>query len=357
MKENNNIEDLFKEAFDNYELDPGDQMWSNIQSQIPSVPAAEIGAKAAASAAKAGSSWITTVIVGGSIGLISVAGYFYFENKAEKLQQKPQKEEIISQPENDGQNEPSAFDAEGQLDDSAIEAAPEESRSSKSDANLSETGKTEVNSAQRASAIDQSQSTERLTETSTDEATIESEAALNGTNETSSEQLPPTADQVVGSEIQDNTTTNTPIGTNPVQEGTDAESTEGEESKNADSSEQLEKSNGTDGSVTPPLKDHEVDETPSMIEAYQPDNAFSPNHDGVNDIFQADVSEMGVDAIEMYVYDRAGNLIHSWNEFHGYWDGKGRNGNNAPEGMYPYVLILKKDGKEYPKRGLVTLTR
>ena len=39
VKKSDNIEELFKETFDNFEVDPGDQLWANIKSDLPVDPA------------------------------------------------------------------------------------------------------------------------------------------------------------------------------------------------------------------------------------------------------------------------------------------------------------------------------
>lgn len=72
---------------------------------------------------------------------------------------------------------------------------------------------------------------------------------------------------------------------------------------------------------------------PSSISFYIP-NAFTPDGDGVNDIFAPSV--VGHKSIDMYVYNRRGDVIS--NNPDG-WDGKYK-GNTCPEGVYLYIVHI-----------------
>ncbi len=85
-------------------------------------------------------------------------------------------------------------------------------------------------------------------------------------------------------------------------------------------------------------------------------NAFTPNGDGVNDLWliQAD----GTEQVEISIYDRWGSLLYlSQNPNEG-WNGKDQNGNPLSEGVYIYVVKVKfLNGKEVTRAGSVTLIR
>lgn len=71
-------------------------------------------------------------------------------------------------------------------------------------------------------------------------------------------------------------------------------------------------------------------------------NAFSPNGDGINDVWNIEPLELFDDS-ETQVYNRYGQLVY---QSHGYgkpWDGT-RNGKHLPAGIYYYAINLK-DGK------------
>lgn len=66
-------------------------------------------------------------------------------------------------------------------------------------------------------------------------------------------------------------------------------------------------------------------------------NIFTPNNDGVNDLFlPADIA--GIDKYEIKIYDRWGNLVYESQTFEG-WNGLTRIGNNpASEGQYFFTV-------------------
>lgn len=79
-------------------------------------------------------------------------------------------------------------------------------------------------------------------------------------------------------------------------------------------------------------------------------NAFTPNHDGLNDVFKPKPLP-GIAHYSLYIYNRWGSLIFESHDINKGWDGAG-----APAGDYVWVVYLKKyEGKEYHKQGTVTV--
>jgi gliding motility-associated-like protein len=68
--------------------------------------------------------------------------------------------------------------------------------------------------------------------------------------------------------------------------------------------------------------------------------AFTPNADGVNDIFRA-IGNSGCSEFEIFIYNRWGEMIFESKNIEKGWDGK-YNGNNVPSDVYCY-LIRKND--------------
>jgi gliding motility-associated-like protein len=86
-------------------------------------------------------------------------------------------------------------------------------------------------------------------------------------------------------------------------------------------------------------------------------NAFSPNEDFINDTFFPKTH--GIEAFEMLIFDRWGNLIFQSISLNNHWDGKANNGKEmAQEDVYVYVIKATDIFHQVHKyRGTVTLVR
>jgi gliding motility-associated-like protein len=85
-------------------------------------------------------------------------------------------------------------------------------------------------------------------------------------------------------------------------------------------------------------------------------NVFTPNNDGSNDFFL--VSTEGIEALDVKIYDRWGVLMAELTSPQQGWNGKAKNGKDAVDGTYYYVLGAKgSDLKEYKASGFFTLIR
>jgi gliding motility-associated-like protein len=85
-------------------------------------------------------------------------------------------------------------------------------------------------------------------------------------------------------------------------------------------------------------------------------NAFSPNDDGRNDVYQPKEYQSLVE-FHAYIFNRWGQKLYEWDNPATGWDGK-YNGTPVKEGVY-YVLIKARgaDGVEYNIRKDVNLLR
>lgn len=95
----------------------------------------------------------------------------------------------------------------------------------------------------------------------------------------------------------------------------------------------------------------------SEYELYIP-NVFSPNDDGVNDLFQVFGSENFIDILSMRIYDRWGNQVYEQTEGEVFsWNGK-RNREEVRTGVYLYALeILLNDGTRKMLSGDISIVR
>lgn len=82
-------------------------------------------------------------------------------------------------------------------------------------------------------------------------------------------------------------------------------------------------------------------------------NAFSPNDDGVNDVWK--VGYRSLLSFKCWIFDRYGNQIHYFDDPNSGWDGKYR-GKTVKSGVYYYVIeATGSDGKKYKKGGDINI--
>lgn len=86
-------------------------------------------------------------------------------------------------------------------------------------------------------------------------------------------------------------------------------------------------------------------------------NVFTPNEDGVNDLFKPIAK--GIVTMHGKVYNRWGALVGEWEGINGYWDGYSViAGIKVAEGTYFYEIVAEGyDGKMYDEKGKVQLFR
>ena len=85
-------------------------------------------------------------------------------------------------------------------------------------------------------------------------------------------------------------------------------------------------------------------------------NAFTPDGDGKNDVFQPKGVGMIEDNYKMYIFDRWGEIIFTSDNFRKGWDGKVKgSGAIAEEGVYVYkLLVMDMNGTTHEYIGHVT---
>ncbi len=99
-----------------------------------------------------------------------------------------------------------------------------------------------------------------------------------------------------------------------------------------------------------------IEPGPCCQELFLP-TAFSPNGDGLNDVFRV-ITTAGVDLIQFDIYNRWGNLVWQTFKYNDEWNGIYQ-GADAVPGAYYYIYRYRciTDGKEYIRKGDITLIR
>ncbi|MCF0236733.1 MAG: gliding motility-associated C-terminal domain-containing protein [Bacteroidaceae bacterium] len=86
-------------------------------------------------------------------------------------------------------------------------------------------------------------------------------------------------------------------------------------------------------------------------------NAFTPNGDGVNDVFRVKEGYQSLVSFRALVVNRGGKKVAEWTDPADGWDGR-QAGGEAPDGAYYLVIDAKgADGREYKVRKTINLLR
>ena len=89
-------------------------------------------------------------------------------------------------------------------------------------------------------------------------------------------------------------------------------------------------------------------------------NAFTPNGDGINDVFKVKEGYESIVEFKASVFSRSGKKIYEWTDPADGWDGtmNGQGGHDAPDGAY-YLVIKARgaDGLKYNYKKTINLLR
>jgi gliding motility-associated-like protein len=85
-------------------------------------------------------------------------------------------------------------------------------------------------------------------------------------------------------------------------------------------------------------------------------NIFSPNGDGVNDVFT--INSKGLRTMDGEIFNRWGQKIYEWHTPAGGWDGRSASGVLCSDGTYYYIIQATGfDGKNYYQKGTFSLIK
>jgi len=85
-------------------------------------------------------------------------------------------------------------------------------------------------------------------------------------------------------------------------------------------------------------------------------NIFTPNGDGIHDILV--INPKPLKNFKGLIFNKAGQQVYEWDNQYEGWDGNLKNGEQAAEGVYYYVVTgIDSDGKKSQYRSFIHLTR
>ncbi len=86
-------------------------------------------------------------------------------------------------------------------------------------------------------------------------------------------------------------------------------------------------------------------------------NAFTPNGDGINDVFRVKEGYKSIVRFRAIVFSRWGKKLYEWNDPAGGWDGRS-GGSECPAGAY-YLVVKAQgaDGRRYNIKKTINILR
>lgn len=87
-------------------------------------------------------------------------------------------------------------------------------------------------------------------------------------------------------------------------------------------------------------------------------NVITPNGDNVNDFFKVEAETSAIKQFHCLITDRSGTPLYEMNNINQSWDGKDRMGNDVNDGVYFYIIrYTTVDDHSDIKKGVLTLKR
>jgi len=324
LEHKEDIEQLFKNTFENFESDVHSDAWMNIQNSLnvqhaSQAASSSTGAKIATVSSKMGVTAIigtTAAIIGITVSII----YFTSNNKKIEITKPVQRAEAPVQTEATLQNS----------ENSSVKnemTVPEKSNSLISSKTIKHnTGNNIINSNSDNPGKD-------FKEAISTNANLKNEM---GNYFTKSEEDDNKNNQDLNLIKAENPTTTSELGP-------DVRLSEVPK-------EEEPVLNNISESSSPERKTSETSEI--EIEKYlgKIHDVITPNADGKNDAFV--INGKGLQTLQVRIFDRSSKLIHHWNNLHGFWDGKLENGDPTEAGIYFYnIFALTAEGKPISIKG------
>ena len=95
---------------------------------------------------------------------------------------------------------------------------------------------------------------------------------------------------------------------------------------------------------------------PNFENDFEIPNVFTPNADGINDLFL--IRSNNVQSFSGLIFDRWGNKVHNWTNINEGWNGRTPSGKQLTAGTFFYLLnVTFIDGNSITPAGTITLIK
>ncbi len=310
MTENNNIENLFKDALSNYEAPVDASLWQGIE-QVASQPAAGVSVGTNAASVIKSFSVVKLFVAVAAVSVVGVVSYFVFNNN-EDLKPSPKIETNTNVNSN-----------AGSVSETVTQPTPE---------------KIVVNETKPVSATKKQSSPDIFSN------------ATNPTTENLKQEKTNTTTQSTTSDVKDNASKPEKTLLQP----SDVVKAE-EKYKQEPLAVKAEENKIRAVTADDPLLQNQ--EAKPLTFPGIDKQVFTPNGDGMNDIFEVDDSQMG--SINVKIISTSGKTVYLRDKIGGgSWDGRLLSGDEAPEGLYiVFINGTGLDGKKYSRITKLQLKR
>ncbi|MBI4946365.1 MAG: gliding motility-associated C-terminal domain-containing protein [Bacteroidetes bacterium] len=378
MKNNDNVEQLFKEKFEHFEADVNPRVWSHVQHGINAAPAGGVVSSAAKFT-------IGKIIVGTAFVAAIAGSIWYFtssdDNKNISLSSdKKNQTEIV---------------LKDKTENTILGTTEEDVPTLKGEETASQKPLKELSNSHLGVGSEQGAITNK-----TQSLTVSDDANNEKSSDVFSRDNPSSASQNADKKTPEGPTSNKdqksqpkPQNNNPSADNTDAEPmplaaiianaeagtaplTVSFSNQGITSSLSWDFGDGTASTENTPshtfvkpgsyivklfaknsagnASDKITIEVKSILDMIYIPNFFTPNGDGIFDFFSFDTKNLS--SIDVTIFDIHGSPAYSWTTLDGKWDGKMKNGTDAAKAVYLYTIqATGTDGVIYTRKGSVTL--
>lgn len=366
-KEFNNIEDIFKEAFDGFEANVDPSVWTNVQQSI-NIGGNGVSPSNTTNIVAGSSKMALTKLVAGialATGVVTSSYYLFVadevKNDTEQVIEKNttiNKQQIVVETEETTEN----------VTNSAVDTQAPQSKNAVSD-------KVEAKSIVPASDKQSTNAVTTITNSNTPVEVVNNNTNQTNTPNVSSTSAQPKTTQKSALEVAEfnlKIKANTTKGKAPldVEFNLDGEAAgyiwdfgDGTPSSNlsnpfhtfSEPGKYKVKLTAIDKNANAKTIVQLITVEKNIVSKLAPvPTVFSPNGDGMNDVIK--IEGENIAQFNAVVRDAKGNVVFEWNTIEGFWDGRDNNNQLMPKGTYYLVVVaVGTDGEKYSVKQAIQL--